>query len=68
MSAEDVALILGKSVAWVSKQATKGQFPHLKVGRDLRFTEDHITAYLAAISPAKPVEASNDWGRKKRGA
>lgn len=39
---------LQMSESWLRKQVIKGLVPHSKVGRNVRFTEEHLTAILAA--------------------
>lgn len=39
---------LGKSESWLRHQVAAGEVPYTKVGRDVRFTEEHLDQILAA--------------------
>lgn len=47
---------------WLLEGVRNGKYPHLRIGRQIRFTEQHITeiAELLEIRPAAPapVEAA----------
>lgn len=41
---EDLAERYGKSRTWVVLQCASGRFPHLRVGRSIRFKPEHVEA------------------------
>lgn len=43
----EVAEWLGVSVAWLYDEVEAGKFPVVRLGRNLRFSQDDIEAYLA---------------------
>ena len=66
-SAADVAARYGHSKDYVLRLAREGRWPHLRVGRSVRFTDAH----LAQIDVMHEVKASAataaaSWGRKTR--
>jgi excisionase family DNA binding protein len=54
----EVADKLKISVSSVYRYVETGRFPHIKIGTNIRFTQEHITAFLAdnpsSIKPEKP--------------
>jgi len=50
---------LGASAEWVRRQCRAGRFPHHRIARRLRFTDDDVAAILAdlAVPAAPPVTA-----------
>lgn len=42
LSCAEVAQALGASEYWVAQQVRRRRFPHLRVGRKVRFTVDHL--------------------------
>ncbi|MGW3992422.1 hypothetical protein ACWEF6_02935 [Amycolatopsis sp. NPDC004772] len=49
----------GRPDAWLRRGTQRGKFPCLKVGRDTRFTDDHIKQIAAVLEKqAKPQERS----------
>lgn len=46
---EDVAAMLGKSPDWVKRRCATGEFPHLRVGRSIRFTAAHLDQILGLL-------------------
>lgn len=37
---------LGMSESWLRKQVAAGEVPHVKLGREVKFTEDHLETIL----------------------
>lgn len=69
----DIAERYGKSRAFVQAQCRTKTWPHLRVGKSFRFTEDHVAAIDAQLEvatatpdPMPQPGASNAWGRKGR--
>jgi excisionase family DNA binding protein len=48
LTAEEVAEIIGMRVDYVYALSRRGQIPHLRFGRTLRFRADAIEAWLVA--------------------
>jgi excisionase family DNA binding protein len=48
LTVEDVAEKLKMSKSTIYKMSEKGKIPSYKIGTSLRFTEDHITTFLAS--------------------
>lgn len=59
---------LGKSEAWVMARCRSKKWPHLGVGKSVRFTPDHIAMIerLLTVEPSEQVKADDSWGRKGR--
>jgi excisionase family DNA binding protein len=53
LTAEEVAEIIGMRVDYVYALARRGQIPHLRFGRTLRFRADAIEAWLGAGDRAR---------------
>lgn len=66
-SDEMVAERYGKSKDYVQRAAREGRWPHLKVGRSVRFTDAHL-AQIDAMHEVKAATAATaaSWGRKTR--
>lgn len=47
-SLDDVAPIIGKSAYWLASQARRQVIPHLRIGREVRFTEAHVKEIIDA--------------------
>ena len=62
-NAADVAGMLGKTEDWVARETRAGRIPSVKVGRDRRYTDQHLTAYLASLDRPR---GGNPWGVKSR--
>lgn len=64
----EVAAMYGKSLDYVQRQTREGRWPHLKVGRSIRFTDEHLAQIdaMLSVAPAPDVEADRSWGRKTR--
>lgn len=45
----DVAQMLGKSPEWVADRARRREFPHLRVGNSIRFTDTHVAQILTLL-------------------
>lgn len=60
---------IGKSQSFVQRRVRDRQWPHLRVGKSIRFTEEHVSQIraLLEVAPLKPAEASASWGRRTRG-
>jgi len=56
----EVADRLKISVSSVYRYVETGRFPHIKIGTNIRFTQEHIEAFLAdnpaSIKPEKPYK------------
>jgi len=52
LTIREVAVILKISVSSVYRYVETGRFPHIKIGTNIRFTQDHIAEFLAE-NPAK---------------
>ena len=63
---------LGKGPAFVAAQCKTGQWPHLRVGKSIRFTDAHVERIMALLEvqpvtgPAG-VDSGNPFGAKTRG-
>lgn len=64
---QEVAQQLGKTVDWVIREASAGRIPSRKIGRDRRFTEGDVQAYIDACAyrAADPL-AQSDLTRARR--
>lgn len=66
LTSHQIADRLGKSEQWVRRQANAGTIPGFRVGKDWRFTEDDLAAFLDS---RRSVPASRDpFDRKGRRA
>lgn len=71
LTVADVAKRLGKSERWVKRAANAGTIGHVRIGRDLRFTEDDVQAFIQAAhrapTPPDPAEVvARSHGRVTR--
>lgn len=66
LTAEDVAGLLGKSPKWVADAARAGRIPARKVGRQWRWTEADVAAYVESL--AAPATTSKPTVRRRRAA
>jgi hypothetical protein len=49
-SVEEVAAMFGGGPGWWLRNGVReGRFPHLKIGRSTRFTDDHVKAITAEL-------------------
>lgn len=69
---DELAERIGKSKWFVQEQCRAKRWPHLRIGKSIRFTTDHADAIdaLLEVKPktTEPTEAPNRWGRKGRTA
>lgn len=63
LTAQQVADLLGKSPQWVATAARNGDLPARKVGRQWRWTEADIAAYVESL--AKPATAAKPIRRRR---
>ena len=70
ISDQDAAERLGVSAVTVQQKCRTKEWPHRRIGRAYRFTEDDIAAILAltAVGPATKAKAAQSWGRRGRSA
>lgn len=72
LTPEDIAEHFGRNVSFVKAQAREGKWPHLRVGKLVRFTPAHLAQIEAMcevpIQTTEPVPAAQAWGRVGRGA
>ena len=67
LDADDLAERYGHSRDYVLRKARTGQWPHLRVGRSVVFTEVHVAAIDAMHEvKASAATAAASWGRKTR--
>lgn len=65
--ADEVAERYGHSKDYVLRLAREGKWPHLRVGRSVRFTDAHLAAIDAMHEvKAQAATTSASWGRKTR--
>jgi Helix-turn-helix domain len=65
---------LGSSSEWVRRQCRAGRFPHHRIARQLRFTDEDVTAILANLAvpvspatvPSPVVEVPAPAARRRR--
>jgi Helix-turn-helix domain len=50
MGVDQVAAELGASEEWVRRQCRAGRFPHHRIARRLRFTDEDLAAILAVMA------------------
>ncbi len=58
LTVADVAALLGKSEQWVAAQARDGRIPARKVGREWRWTEADVAAYIDSLAAAAAAPTS----------
>jgi len=60
LTIREVADKLKISVSSVYRYVETGRFPHIKIGTNIRFSQEHIAAFLAgnpaSIKPEKPCK------------
>ena len=59
---DDVARMLGKSRDWVRDAANTRKFPHLRIGKSIRFSEAHLQQIIALLEQA-PAEHATPIGQ-----
>lgn len=60
LTVEAVAELVGLSTTWVYRRVERGEIPHLKLGRAVRFDLDELQAWLknrSGNSSSSPVPA-----------
>lgn len=69
LTLDDLAARFGVSREWVRRRCRTGEFPHLRIGSAIRFTEAHVAQIEKAheVTPDPERETGDPWGRKKRG-
>lgn len=67
LTPDDLAARYGKSHRWVLQQA-RTSWPHVKAGRSVLFTADHVRAIdqLLTVTPDPAEEIAASWGRRTR--
>lgn len=70
ISDQEAADRLGVSAVTVQQKCRAKEWPHRRIGRAYRFTEDDIASILAltAVVPATQAKAAQSWGRRGRSA
>lgn len=63
---DDLAQVLRISARQVTRRAATGEFPHLRLGRAFRFTDDHVAQIIATHEVAAAREPESPWGRITR--
>ena len=59
LTAEDVAELLGVTVAWVYAQSRSGRIPTVNLGRYRRYRREAIEAWIRTIeSPTRSISRS----------
>lgn len=69
LTTQDIADRYGISEYQVKDRCRRGEWPHLRVGRLVRFTEAHVEQIDRILEKpvAQHVKAARSWGRKTRG-
>ncbi|MFS0717586.1 helix-turn-helix domain-containing protein [Arthrobacter sp. 1P04PC] len=60
LTAAELAARLNVSTDTVRRKCTAGQWPHTRIGRLYRFTEEHYQAIIATPEPQEP------WTKERR--
>jgi excisionase family DNA binding protein len=63
---DDVAALLQISPDNVKRRASAGEFPHVRIGRVIRFKAEHIEQIVRDHEVAAKTEPANPWGTKRR--
>ncbi len=64
--AEQVGQMLQKSAGAVWRMAQRGQLPHIRLGRSVRFERKKILEYLENLEAVTTEEALLEMNRKRR--
>ncbi len=65
---DDLAQRLDVPREWVMRRVRTGEFPHLRLGRYVRFTDEHVRQIEAAHEVSTPRGVGDVHGRKTRRA
>jgi excisionase family DNA binding protein len=68
LTAQQVADLLGKSPQWVATAARNGDLPARKVGRQWRWTEADVAAFVESLVPAATTGKPITRRRRERAA
>jgi excisionase family DNA binding protein len=63
----DLADLLSIPREQVVRRARAGEFPHVRIGRRYRFTDDDVKAIIAAHHRETVPVPENPWGVRRRG-
>lgn len=63
----DIAERLGCSADKVRRRCRSGEFSHVRIGRDYRFTEADYEAIVATHRREAKATPANPWGIRTRG-
>ena len=68
LTPRELADMLGKGEPFVAEQARRKAWPHVRVGRSIRFTPEHVEQIIAActVQPSEQAKAAGSWGRRGR--
>ena len=68
LTPKQLADMLGKGEPFVAAKARSKAWPHVKLGRSVRFTPDQVAQIVAActIEPSEKAKAAGSWGRRGR--
>lgn len=65
LTAQEAADRLGVGKQWIEDQARAGLITHVRVGRRIRFSEEHLAEFVDA-NTRQAVSASRPFGRSAR--
>lgn len=68
LTLDDLAARLGHSADWWVKEVRSRKHPHIRVGREYRFTEDDYVKIRESYRPLTAGAPSNELGLTKRSA
>lgn len=63
LTADQVAERIGMTVEFVYALSRRGQIPHLRFGRTLRYRAEAIDDWLRASERQVALDATRKWGR-----
>lgn len=63
---EEVAAMFVTSRRDVLARCRTGEYPHIRIGRKVRFTDEHLSLITGAHEVAAAVEPENPWGVRRR--
>lgn len=66
----ELAEELGKGRGFVQARCRgdKPEWPHLRVGKSIRFTPEHVAWITAHLTVGPKITPANPWGHKGRSA